>query len=568
MFYRKSKRIIAIFLTLLTVGIMCVSADTLPLADHEHSYEQLFDINGHFDRCSICGEATSAEAHIFDNSCDGECNGCNYTRVPDKHRIKSYTIENDENYPFLFKDGIYSSTNKDDSSTSTMTLTVIEGGTFNLQYSASTESTCDFLRIKHNDTNKYATSGEHPWSTATFKVVPGDKIYLSYSKNYMNSEGSDTAYFRLPELPLASEREASCEEGVVCEICGTPVKSPLGHIYDNNCDTDCNRCNTERTITHRYFPATCTEPRICSVCGIESGDPLGHNYVWLNDRDESCGVDGIKHEECTLCRNIRSSETVIPATNKHIYDNDCDTSCNICGLTRTAEHIFGDYIYNNDATYTSDGTQTRTCSVCGWAETVTAEGTRLTADSSKLFTDINKDAWYKPYIDYAINHGIMIGAGNARMLPAKPMTRAEFIQVLANLSGIDTSDKSVDTDFNDVKAGQWFAPAVRWASENGIVAGLGNGAFDPNGEITREQICLILTRYAESYLGIIPENDNTEGLFADDENISSWARAAVYKCRGAGLIVGVSETEFAPMRKAERASVATVMTRFHQNYVK
>lgn len=279
----------------------------------------------------------------------------------------------------------------------------------------------------------------------------------------------------------------------------------LGHIFDNNCDNDCNHCGERRVAS------------------------------------------------------------------EHIYDTTCDTDCNECSAIRVIEHTFSEYIYNNDATEDADGTKTRICTICGYSETVTAEGTKLEKiliDTSTMFTDVSPSAWYKQYIDYSVTYGILSGAGNGKMLPNKTMTRAEFVQVLANLAGVDTSNKNITTEFTDVKAGHWFAPAVKWASENGIVSGMGEGKFAPNANITREQMCSMLVRYVESYLGITLENSVDKKVFADDNKISSWAKDAVYKCQQSGLVNGISETTFAPRDNATRAAVATIMSKFHEQYLR
>lgn len=231
----------------------------------------------------------------------------------------------------------------------------------------------------------------------------------------------------------------------------------------------------------------------------------------------------------------------------------------------------GGYVYNDDATYFKNGTKTRTCWVCGYKETITAEGTRLEKpliDSSKKFTDVKTGAWYKSYIDYAVTYGLLNGTGNGKMEPERTITRAEFVQVLANLAGVDTSNKNVSTSFSDVKFGQWYTPAVKWANENNIVYGVSATEFAPNEQITREQMCTMLIRYVENYLHMTLENKNAQKTFADDAQISSWAKDAVYKCQMGGLVHGVTETDFAPENSADRATVATIMSRFHEQYLR
>lgn len=331
---------------------------------------------------------------------------------------------------------------------------------------------------------------------------------------------------------------------------------------------------SENTITYKDAVLEGTEASYCparTVYVTSSGKKYHASSLCSNMKNPiSKSLTDAKEAGYTACSKCVSSDFEtgnIP----HTYTDDCDTSCNACGEVRTAKHRFGNYIYNDDATATADGTKTRTCSLCGYTQTVAAEGTRLEnvlLDTALMFTDVKASAWYKPYIDYSVTYGILSGAGNGKMLPNKTMTRAEFVQVLANLSGVDTSNKNITTEFTDVKSGAWYAPAVKWASENGIVSGVGDGKFSPNANITREQMCSMLVRYVEKYLGITLENSIDKKTFADDNKISSWAKDSVYKCQQSGLVSGVSETSFAPRDNATRASVATIMSKFHEQYLR
>lgn len=228
-------------------------------------------------------------------------------------------------------------------------------------------------------------------------------------------------------------------------------------------------------------------------------------------------------------------------------------------------HQFTEYRYNHDSTSNQNGTETAACA-CGATDTRLKKDSKL-SDSSVVFKDVAKDAWYKHYIDYAYTQKLMVGTGENTMQPQKKMTRAEFVQLMANLSGVDTKDRNVKTSFKDVKAGAWYAPAVKWAAEEKIVSGFGDDTFGPNLSITREQMCSVLVRYTKNYLKMDLPKPNQPDLFTDHDQISSWARADIYICKEAQIISGVSENEFDPKGIATRAAVATLISRFHKNYV-
>lgn len=288
----------------------------------------------------------------------------------------------------------------------------------------------------------------------------------------------------------------------------------------------------------------------CSICHKETGF---EEHQFENGCDATCP-----------CGYVRA----VPA---HQYDNACDQNCNVCNAYRETTHRFGAYVYNNDATEEKDGTKTRTCSVCNYKETVAAEGTKLEKpliDSSKWFKDIAADQWYKPYVDYAVTHQIFNGTGSDTFSPDLKMSRAQFVQAFANLSGVNTSNPNVESGFSDVPKGMWYTAAVTWAAQNGIVGGVGNGRFDPDALITREQMCLMMVNYIENYLGKTLPEKTSVAPFADDGEISHWAKAAVYKCARASLVNGVGANRFAPKVSTSRAEGATLFTRFHKEYIK
>ena len=184
------------------------------------------------------------------------------------------------------------------------------------------------------------------------------------------------------------------------------------------------------------------------------------------------------------------------------------------------------------------------------------------------FTDVPVNAWYKTFVDYAVENGIFAGKGEGKFAPDANITRAEFVQVLANITGVDLSTYKSHKNFGDVKTTDWYSGAVNWAYENGIVSGTGYGSFSPNAKITREQMCVMLVNYVENYCESSLNETVAVSTFADDNKISGWAKNAVYKCAKAGLVSGVGNGKFDPNSSASRAQGATIFTNFHKSYIK
>lgn len=186
-------------------------------------------------------------------------------------------------------------------------------------------------------------------------------------------------------------------------------------------------------------------------------------------------------------------------------------------------------------------------------------------DSSAVFSDVTSGKWYKEYVDYVVSNHIFNGTSETTFEPSGTMTRAMFVQVLANLENL-TLDRNVKTEFTDVPSGKWYTGAVKWASENGIVNGVTETTFAPDENVQRQQMCVMLVRYAE-FKGITFKIKEPLKSFADEAQIKNYAKNAVAVCQRAGLISGMTSDTFAPDENATRAQVAKIFSLFHRDYM-
>ena len=176
------------------------------------------------------------------------------------------------------------------------------------------------------------------------------------------------------------------------------------------------------------------------------------------------------------------------------------------------------------------------------------------------FTDASTTVWYHDGVHFCIDEGLMEGYGGDLFGPNDTLSRAQLCQIVYNMEG--QPDVTGDSVFTDVADGAWYADAVTWAAENGIVGGYGNGKFGPDAPITREQLAAILYRYAQA-----KGYDTTQGgmairEYADFEQISDYAVEAMTWAVNTGLISGTSTTTLSPQGLATRAQVATILMRF------
>ncbi len=176
------------------------------------------------------------------------------------------------------------------------------------------------------------------------------------------------------------------------------------------------------------------------------------------------------------------------------------------------------------------------------------------------FSDVS--GWYKDYVNYLAARGILNGAGNGTFNPNSNITRAQFVTILANLSSSDLSGYTTSA-FRDVSTTAWYSAAVQWAYGEGIVTGTG-GKFEPNASITRQDMAVMIARYAEKAADYTLPAANKAVEFTDNNNIASYASDAVTAIQQAGIISGNSDGSFAPAANASRAQAAKMIALLQQ----
>lgn len=177
----------------------------------------------------------------------------------------------------------------------------------------------------------------------------------------------------------------------------------------------------------------------------------------------------------------------------------------------------------------------------------------------KTYSDISGH-WGEKYIDFTSARDLFSGMGEGKFAPDLTMSRAMFVTVLYRIADIDTHE-SIWPYFNDVDADAWYKPAVNWAYEAGLVNGVGDGRFDPDAPVTREQMARLISLFME-YSVAWPAPLDSVKPFADEDSISDWAYYEVMEIQYFGLINGKPGNIFDPQGSATRAEVATILTRY------
>lgn len=173
------------------------------------------------------------------------------------------------------------------------------------------------------------------------------------------------------------------------------------------------------------------------------------------------------------------------------------------------------------------------------------------------FPDL-KGHWAAENAAKSVELGLFKGNTATEFAPDNAMTRAMLVQVLYRMQG---SPEAGTSKFSDVADDAWYAKAVAWASENGIVKGAG-GKFDPDGLLTREQLAAILWRYAKFEERDVSVGEDTNILsYKDAQDVSSYAVSPLQWACGEGLIKGASG-KLMPQNTTTRAQVATILVRY------
>ena len=339
-----------------------------------------------------------------------------------------------------------------------------------------------------------------------------------------------------------------------CARCGMKIDEVIpakGHDYSYK-----SASSTEPTCTESgRYQGTC--PR----CGKEYNDTipaLGHDWgEWVVTQEPTAETTGYRYHLCARC-NTREGEDI----------------------PKLHEHAWNAGVVTQKPTATEPGVKTFTCTICGATKTESIPATGLPGTCpggptcpGYAFHDMPVPAdWSHEGLDYCIYRGYVAGTSASTVSPTGVCTRAQLVSILYRMQGEPTTVKGYElaklrAPFDDVPSGQWYTDAIWWAKLTGVVAGTSATTFDPEGEITREQLAVILYNYTQQFApGSIPAAGSLAG-FPDAGSVSSWARTEMAWAVGNGLISGTGSGGVAylsPQGSATRAQVAAILMRFEQ----
>lgn len=339
-----------------------------------------------------------------------------------------------------------------------------------------------------------------------------------------------------------------------CARCGVKIDEVIpakGHDYSYK-----SASSTEPTCTESgHYQGTC--PR----CGKDYNDTipaLGHDWgEWVVTQEPTAETTGYRYHLCARC-NTREGED-IPKLHTHTWDAG---------------------VVTQKPTATEPGVKTFTCTICGETKTESIPATGVPdvcpggpTCPGYAFRDMPVPAdWSHEGLDYCIYRGYIAGTSASTVAPTGVCTRAQLVSILYRMQGEPTTVAGYElaklrAPFDDVPRGQWYTDAIWWAKLTGVVSGTSATTFDPSGEITREQLAVILYNYTKQFApGSLTATGSLAG-FPDAGSVSSWARTEMAWAVGNGLISGTGSGSVAylsPQGSATRAQVAAILMRFEQ----
>ena len=171
------------------------------------------------------------------------------------------------------------------------------------------------------------------------------------------------------------------------------------------------------------------------------------------------------------------------------------------------------------------------------------------------FSDVSANAWYADAVVYCRDNGLISGTTATTFSPSSATSRAMLAAILYRQVGSPAN--AGDITFGDTERNTWYSNAVSWAVGNSIFSGYTNGNFGPNDAITREQVAAILWRDAGR-----PIVQAAQADFADENTISSYAAAAVDWAREKGIVAGKANNLFDPKGNVTRGETAAMLYRY------
>lgn len=183
------------------------------------------------------------------------------------------------------------------------------------------------------------------------------------------------------------------------------------------------------------------------------------------------------------------------------------------------------------------------------------------ADGGLPFGDVPENKWFYSAVKTVYEAGIMNGVTENEFRPNDPMTRGQFVTIIARVSGEDVSGMATEANFSDTAKKRFYSDALGWCVKNGLINGYPDGSFGPERPILRQEFAAVFVRYLD-YEKLPINGEDIAAKFGDEETFPKYAREAIETLRLTGLVKGDKAGNFNPKNNMTRAEIAQVIARF------
>lgn len=521
-----------------------------------HTYGSWVKYNDTYHKrtCTLCGKDTQTATHNWNSGVVTQAATCTKTGIRTYTcstcgGTKTETIPTNSNHS-------YSSVVTPPTCTSqgytTYTCTAC-GYNYKSNYvNAKSHTYGDWIKLDDNYHQRTCTvckthteTGAHNWDAGVVTEEPTCKEFGTKVYNCITCGATKTETLQRTEEHTYSKWEKidDANHKRFCTVCLRVSETEI-HVWNPG---------TVKT------PATCTENEVktyrCIYCQAEREAVIpdsakGHDLGNWESLDDTYHRDA-----CSECNFHTEPE-------KHSFNEE--HTCTVCQKKVDADHSWDDGEVTRKPTCIEDGVLTYTCDIC--AATVTESIPKIT------FADVITNSWQFTPAAYVYDRGLMAGKGtdaNGKIIfdPNNSITREEFVQVLYNAEG--KPSVSFVKDFPDVAANGWYRNAVMWANEQGIASGMGNGNFGVGKNITRQDLALMLYKYAKLKGCSLDAEEGRIDQFADGNKVAGYAKEAMDWAVTKGILSGKGEAgkplstfKLDPAGTATRAECAAMLKNF------
>ena len=381
----------------------------------------------------------------------------------------------------------------------------------------------------------------------------GDRVIARYSEvitDETQSDNADAAVISIDGLPLTLADFDANDRATLEASSGQYLLTVIPAHKDATVTIDGVPAENGTASVRVPIGGTTVTVTITAADGVTTRTytiSLTNDERWINPLPDAADMD--------FCRvTFRTNGGTSIASVSRL----AGTWLSLSGYTPTREGYLFDGWYLDEA-LTMPVTELRLTKdvtlYAGWRQI----GTTETPAEGIPFVDVTADDWFYSDVRFVYEKSLMNGTSANRFTPYGTATRAMMATVLWRMAGSPTTAKAVP--YADVAEDAWYAEAVAWTTANGIFNGYGDGTFQPDTPVTREQLAAIFHRYA-AFTG---SDSNTRGdlaPYADGDSVSDWAVDSIRWAIGTGLLRGKGENRLDPTGEATRAEIAAILHRF------